>query len=512
MVGKNLSLGCVGAAALAWASVASAAPTPAPAKPGKEGSVHVRCDGNPDNVSTAETAARLIAITAVVGLLLPGPEQADISKRLKGADGVAACTQALDGESNATRRIQLILARSVHQIEAGNFAAAIADAELAERDQPDLAATGSFKLSYHLSAMELQALALLGSGKPQEAADKAMAMGLAAPYDFVNMTRAALYAQMTDRWGPAEERFYEQLVRIYPDALTLRIAARQLGGDYRGAAEDAETFQALARALSDKPAAYPSAQAALAVALAGDMAKAEIHAKAAREAIEAQAAAGERDKTVAAAELLDLYRVLELARTGQAGNARLLFSGRSAWVKASAGAVAEVARILREGARPEELTGLLATEPAKFRSDAVAAAGKRLSEGEHLPRLRYAAIRAPIPQSAFGAYSGNVWRSGKSKYFIPTKVIPPEKGRLVNVARDGAGIPAGYALLLHTALTARAEGKKSFMMLPGRRQVAWHFVRIGDPSGAALVPAVSYDAERVIRDLSPLIPPPAPKR
>ena len=504
MIGKRGLLGCVAAAALICAGGARAAP----AKPGKEGSVHVRCDGNPDNVSAAETAARVIAITAVVGLLLPGPERADMSKRLKGAAGVAACTAALDGESNAVRRIQLILARGVHQIEAGNFDSAMADAELAGRDQPELAATPGFRLGYRLSAMELRALALLGSGKRQEAADQAMEMGLAAPYDFINMTRATLYAQLSDRWGPNEERFYARLVQIFPDALALRISARQLGGDYRGAAEDAETFQALARALSEKPAGYPSAQAALSHALAGDMARAAPHAKAAREAIEAQTAAGERDRTVAAAEVLDLYQLLELARSGEAAKARLLFAGRSAWVKANPGAVAEVARILREGAKPEELTGLLAADPARFRSDAIAAAAKPFGEADKIDRFRYGAIRL-IPQNAFGAYSGNVWRSGKSKYFVASKTLAPEKARFVSVARDGAGIPAGYALLLHTALTARAEGKKNFMMLPGRRQIAWHFVRIGDPAEPNLVPAVSFEAEQVIRDLSPLIPPPA---
>lgn len=505
MIARSGLLGCVGAAALLWTGGAGAAP----AGPGKEGSVHVRCDGNPDNVSAAETAARVIAITAVVGLLLPGPERADVSKRLKGSEGVAACTQALAGESNALRRVQLILARAVHHIEAGNFDAAMADAELSGRDQPELAATAGFRLGYRLSAMELQALALLGAGRSQEAADKGMEMGLAAPYDLTNMIRAGLYAQLSSRWGSAEERFYARFVKIFPDALSLQIAARQLGGDYRGAAEDSETFQALVKALSDKPSSYPAAQAALSHALAGDMTEAAIHAKAAREAIAAQTAAGEIERTVAAAEALDLYHMLDLARSGEVAKARLLFAGRSAWAKASPGAVAEVARILREGAKPEELTGLLASDPAKFRSDALAAAAKPFGEGDSLTRFRYGAIRSPLPQSAFSAYSGNVWRSGKSKYFTLSKALPPEKGRLISVARDGAGTPAGYALLLHAALTARAEGKQSFMMLPGRKQIPWHFVRIGDGAAAKVVPAVSFDAEQVIRDLTPLIPPPA---
>src|SRR4051812_12784796 len=110
------------AASLTLASASFAAGTPAPpvaapqatAAPAKvnPGSVYVRCDGNPDNITAGETLARVVAITALVGLFMPQHEAPNLSRRLTGADGVAACSAALEKESNATRRVQLILARA----------------------------------------------------------------------------------------------------------------------------------------------------------------------------------------------------------------------------------------------------------------------------------------------------------------------------------------------------------------------------------------------------------------
>ncbi|MFN4136320.1 MAG: hypothetical protein ACK4G2_11765 [Novosphingobium sp.] len=78
-------------------AAADAASAGAPSGP----SAFVRCDGFPNKASTLGTVARLVAISAVVGLLLPSREAADPNKRANGADGVKACDEALSGPEPA---------------------------------------------------------------------------------------------------------------------------------------------------------------------------------------------------------------------------------------------------------------------------------------------------------------------------------------------------------------------------------------------------------------------------
>src|SRR4051812_14722144 len=96
---KGLRVACViGAAGCALNSTPAAARQP---------SVFLQCDGKPAHMSDGERAARLIAITAVVGLLIPGPEQADSTARLSGGAGITACSSALAAEHEPVRRIEL---------------------------------------------------------------------------------------------------------------------------------------------------------------------------------------------------------------------------------------------------------------------------------------------------------------------------------------------------------------------------------------------------------------------
>jgi hypothetical protein len=505
---RPLGLLCAGVSLLA----ASAAQAKAP-EPGTGPSAHLRCDGKPDNITAGETAARLLAITAVVGLFLPQHEQADPSKRLSGAEGIAACNDVLGRESNPTRRVQLILARAIHHIEAGENDAAIADARLAETDQPALAATPGFRLSFHLSVLEVQAMAFLAMGKTQDAANLGVEMGEAAPYDLVNMLRAASLVDLSADYGPREARFYDALVRIYPTELAKRAAARERAGDFRGSAEDFEAWNALVASVVDGPAAYGPAHAAIARALAGDAEQAEAHAKAAQAALEAIIASGKTDGTADVSELLDFYRVWSLAKAGKLSEARLLFGSRSAWTKPSPAAVGTLARLLQQGAGPGELNGLLAGDPARFKAEQLAARVRALTEYGTSDKgvKRYQAIRASISPGQFTAFSDNVWRSGESKY-LAKQDEPKLKARLIDVLRNGDGIPAEYAIILHSALVAKAQGKKSFMLMPLQKYIYRTYVRIGDPGEAGVIAPLSYETDRVIADLSPIIPPPAKGR
>jgi len=99
--------------ALTPAVTSGAEPVPGePTDPKKAGSLYLQCDGNPNNMSAGESIARLIALSAVIGLLAPPPEAPDPSKRKFGVAGVAACDGILSGEKaegNAVRRIPLTL-------------------------------------------------------------------------------------------------------------------------------------------------------------------------------------------------------------------------------------------------------------------------------------------------------------------------------------------------------------------------------------------------------------------
>jgi hypothetical protein len=354
-----------------------------------------------------------------------------------------------------------------------------------------------------------------------------MEMAAAAPYDLVNNLRALFYVQLTGEHGAAEQSYYANLIRLYPAAVLERSNARQMAGDFAGAADDLELWMALTDPLLEEPNMGSLAQAALTRALAGDMLRAEPLAERARNAL--------RDKpedrvAQATGEMLDLYQILATARGGNPAQARVLFAGRTQWLRPSAGAVSAVARELREGAPEAELIGSLAGDPARFRTERLASLRDRVIEraGEDEDAAQeegegtvsdtaptktarstsqlFAAIRPHWTDRQLTAFASNTWRTERSRYFAREE-SDRLRARLVNVGRDGYGVPAGYALLLHSAVMARAEGNTSFMILPAQLNLGSQFVRTGNP-GAEMPAAMTFDAEQVIADLSPLIPRP----
>ena len=485
---------------LAGAALAALA-VHAPALAQRAPSAHVRCDGHPDNVSAGETAARLIGAVTLLGIFAPPQEQANASLRLAGAEGVTICGQALAGESNDLRRAQLILATAVHHIEASQFDQAIAEARRAETDRPPFAATAPFQRSLRLGAMEIEALALIGAGRIEEGRAKAFEMAAAAPYDIVTQLRATRLIRLTPAYGEPERRFYDNLVRVYPATLLERSLARQMGGDFAGAAADYDLWLQLERSVLPRPGMASLAQAALAHAVAGNVARAEELAAEARTALQSEPTS---TSAPAASEILDLYQIWKNARDGRAGDARLLFGSRTSWLRPSAPVVAEVARLLQQGAEPGQLIGSLAGDPARFRTELFDRRKREVLEGKD----RFAAIRPFYAQAAYDRFAANVWRSGRSRYFV-REDNERMKARMISVGRDGIGAPANYALLLHAALTAQAEGKSSFMMLPLQANTASGWVRFGNAGDERLLAPLSFDTARVIADLEPVIPRPA---
>lgn len=485
---------------LAGAALAAAA-IHAPLAAQRAPSAHVRCDGNPDNVGTGESAARLLGAVTLLGIFAPPPELANQNARLAGAEGVAVCREVLERESNDTRRAQIIVATALHQIEADQYDAAIETARSLAADRPEYAASAPFRLSLRLSALEVEALALAGAGRMDEAVAKAIEMADAAPYDLVNQLRASRVVRLSGRFGDAERAFYDRFVRLWPAAVLERAYSRQMAGDFRGGAEDYDLWMAAERAMIGKADMLSLAHAALARALAGDVEAAERLAAESREAL---AAEPNSNIAVSTTEVLDLYGIWKNASEGRLAEARLLFANRSAWLRPAAPAVSEVARRLQAGAPAEALTGALAGDPARFREERNDRLAGELMDDKNL----FPAIRLFQAQSAFDRFAANVWREGRSRYFARQ---PDQRlnARLVNVARDGFGTAAGYALLLHAALTARAEGHSRFMLMPLQTSQSLAWVRTGNAGDEHLIDAMTLEADRVIADLGRIIPRPA---
>src|SRR6185436_20134895 len=99
---------------------------------------------------------------------------------------------------------QLILATAVHHIEASQFEPAIAEARRAETDRPEFAATPPFRRSLHLAALEIEAQALAGAGRIEEARAKAFELAAAAPYDIVTQLRAGRFIRLSPVYGAPE--------------------------------------------------------------------------------------------------------------------------------------------------------------------------------------------------------------------------------------------------------------------------------------------------------------------
>jgi len=485
------------------------APVPAPLPKGP--SMYLRCDGRPNNVTSGETAVRLLAITALVGLLAPQNESADLSKRLTGDEGVAVCTEVLFGaspEGDAVRRTELIFARAIHQIEAGHWQEAIADARLAATDQPTYAATRGYKLSQSLTAIELEAMAHAGAGQLKEMTAKAIELAIAAPYDLQNMFRVQRYIRLTGQFGPAEAGFYEQLLRLNPESSFARADAKLFNGDLKGAAEDLDSWAEFIRNFSNDRPQYAMALAAVAQELVGNSPRAKVLADKATfiNNLQAQEDRGGDNSVVAKAnQALAFLEVVRTMNAGKLADARALLAKDVQWLHIHTGTMMEVVRRLRIGAKPAELTGILANTPDELKAKELKNRLDAFNSGGEKGKDRYNVIRSRISDKDLARFGVNTWVTSPSKY-LGAASAPDIRPRYITVQRDGSGVEASYALLLHTALVAKAEGKKYFMMMPGQEWLNASMVRIGNEGAPGLIVATSFDADKVIADLGPLIP------
>ena len=487
----------------------------APAAP-KGPSFYVQCDGNPDNQSDAETAVRAIALSAVVGLLIPPPEAADASKRKFGAEGVSACDQVLVGEkaeSNTMRRLGLILGRAIHQIEAKDYAAALTDVARArsEAKTAGLMDDVYFRRSYALSFDQIEAAALLRQGKHAEAADRATASLNEAAYSFPAHVQLRNYSDFVREGRPSVFAYEDSFSRLYPAYLGVRARGLIDAGRFADAARVQNDLVQYDHSFSKaKISSRLLAESALFQALAGNWEKAAARAAEARANDARRVAEGIAETSRAEmAELLDLYEVAALINGGNVAGARRLFTGRSAWLSAPLGAVMAINAKLRVGAKPDELIGPLAKTPDALWTER---RDTRLASYLASDKDNKTLFQLMVPYhrgGAFEAQSGRVWKTDKSKILLKGKAETFNENKTQIAFMYGVPSSVRFdAMLLHTALMARKDGFKQVMMMPFTNQTGSVFVRMGNPGDAHMPAALSMDVDSVIAALSPIIPDP----
>lgn len=506
--------------AMSMATQAFAQDADAPAKPptAKElGSVYVRCDGQPAGLSGAELAGMLFLITAtggVVGGLVGAPETADDGKKNKGAEGVAACTAAIAQEKEEVRLMRLTLARAVHQIEAKDYDAALADVRSISAITPEKSQDRWFKRSADLSAMELEAAIMVRTGRNAEAEAIALRMAAMAPYDILTLYRSVRFVGLTAEMTPEKKAFFESYVRVSPLSLLTRAEARQWAGDYAGSAADLEALNAAAdiflKEKQPEPPLY-AARRSVAYQLAGDNERSNAIAAEARAAVDALVKSGkalnEANTVSQAEELLDFQAIGRQLAEGKVKEARTAFAARTRWLAASPPAVALMTSRLRAGAAPQELTGSLARDPEQLRADGLAAKAGAIIENPKAEQILYGAIRPVGRKADYTPYTRTVWRTDKSRYVLKRSPKANHVGEVVFIygAYNAAG---GEALLLHCALVASARGKDGFLIYPGRSKFDSAIVIFANRGDPGVPESALLDADTVIEALSVDMPKP----
>jgi hypothetical protein len=482
----------------------------------KPGSAYVQCDGQPNNVTTGETAARLIGAVTLLGLFAPPPESPDASKRKMGLPGVAACTSLLEGdraEGNANRRLGLLLGRAIHRIEAKDYAAAITDVAQARREAEaaGLMTDAYFAHSRGRAFDLVESAALFRLGRVEDARAAGLRSASALEYSMLGLFSTPTYDEFIATMSPEEDRFNQWRSRLVP-ALSIERANRlDIAGRFAESARIRDAYIEFdAEHTPEINNSAVIAQAAVAHALAGNVAVAAERASAARANAAKRKADGKPETDAAEyVELMDLYGIIETARTDPKA-ARRLFSARSQWVGASLGSVLEVNRRLREGATADELIGGMAKDSAQlWKEQADTGKAAVIAKDSDNKTLFYL---VPAARNANGYYplSKTVWRTDKSKIILKSKSDPAKnKMELMYLPLVDPTI-AMEAYVLHAALIARSRGHQGFVFSPivSGDIIAASF-RSGNRGQKGFAEDLFIPADDVIAKLAAYIPDPA---
>ncbi|WP_447724248.1 hypothetical protein [Sphingomonas koreensis] len=505
--------GC--AAALAMAA-ALCSPPAAAQKPEKVPSLYVQCDGNPNNMTAGETAARLLGAVTLLALFAPAPEGADPGKRKFGADGVNVCNQLIDGEkkeNNAYRRINLILGRAIHRIEAKDYDGAVADAALARSEAE---AAGFMANPYYVRSQArafdlIPAAALYRAGKTAEARDAALRNLDGSRFLFTPLMAVPAYV-LNDPATSAKELDLRTWRSRLGWGSHMHAARLEEWGDFKQAAKVREAnVDFNARTIPESRSSSVSATSAITLALAGDAELSDKRIAEARANFEKRRSEGNPEKDASEIiELFDLHAIIRQAQKGEVQAARRLFAARSQWVAASFGSVVEVTRRLRTGAAPDELVGGLSRDPAAMWKDRLDSVRAEVTAKDSDNKTLFYLIPGVDSAAAYRNLSKQVWRTDKSKLVLTIKDDGKNKLKMERMFLYGADFDAMFpAYALHAALLAKSRGHQGFTLFPiaGERLIFAAFIT-GNKGDPGLAEPLFADAEEVIAALSPVIPSP----
>jgi hypothetical protein len=474
---------------------------------------YLRCDGQPNNTTAGESAARLLGALTLLSIFAPSPEAPDASARKFGEEGVKACSSLIDGvediEGNPIRRLELILARAIHQIEAKNYEAAIADIRLAksEADAKGFSMDVYFDRSMGLSFDLIEAEALLRMDKYDEARAVSLAKLAKYPHSYYPIMAARSYATYNRTISTEERARMTGAPKVLVTEIYPTIGRLEEVGEFSKAAEGRETWLEFVDLLNNEDKySLPHALAAMTHGLAGNWEKADVRAKFAADNIEARSLAGKPDTTEASTrEVLDFYKLLKLADKGGVKDARRNFAARSDWPSIGFGAKMEANRRLRKDALPEELTGLLALTPDQMWAERIERTKAAMLERDKNNKTLFTYILPLAKAESYESLSKSVWRTEKSRIMAAE---PSAKTKDWSMSIYGDATTQPDALLLHAALQAKARGSKTFnfIILADAPSSASARFAVGDTE--KVVDGLALDTEAVIAELRQIIPPP----
>lgn len=509
---------CVAALAMTavLCSPAAAQKPEKPEKPEKVPSLYVQCDGNPNNTTAGETAARLIGAVTLLALFAPPPEGADPSKRKFGAEGVDVCTQLIDGEkkeNNAYRRINLILGRAIHKIEAKDYEGAVADAALARSE----AETAGFMANPYYARSQARAFDLIPAaahyraGKTAEARDAALRNLEGSRYLAMPLISVPGYVLSDPTTSATELDLLSARSRLGWGS-QLQAARLEEWGDFKQAAKVREAIVDFnARTMPDLRSSTTSATSAIALALAGDAELSDKRIAEARANFEKRRSEGNPEKDASEIiELFDLHGIIRQAQKGEVQAARRLFAARSQWVAASFGSVVEVTRRLRAGATPDELVGGLSRDPAAMWKDRLDTVRAEVTAKDSDNKTLFRLIPGVDSAAAYRGLSKQVWRTDKSRLVIAIKDDGKIKLKMERMFLYGADFDAVFpAYALHAALIAKSRGHQGFTILPiPTERIIFAAFITGNKGEPGLSDPLFADADEVITALSSVIPSP----
>ena len=479
---------------------------------------YLKCDGQPNNMTAGESLGRLVGALTLLSIFAPAPEGANPNARMIGHDGIIACNRLIDSvgseaETNPQRRVPLIIARAIHHIEAADYPAALADVAKAREEAAiaGLAGNPLYERSTGRGVAMIEAHARLRLGEIEEARRVALAGVGDQRHSLFGLYGYYPFNEFAETRSADEDVYYRSFSSLMPVVTYVHASRLEETGDFTTAALLREDMIGLLDVLGSKfgtPERSSSsyANAALAQGLAGNWERSNHLAELARTNMETRIREGNpENNSSVAVEMLDLQTVLRAFAEGRTGEARRLFSGRSAWPGVSFGALVETTRRLREGASEEELIGPLATTPealwTRRRESELASMIEKDKDNVTLWRH----LRAAPAEASYRAISREVWRLDRSRLLDPPNI---DGWSSVRMPWQG-GVLAGLdGMVLHTALQARHQGKQGFVLLTSPSNPSSAMVRFGAPGDRGMSEGRFIDAAAAIAELGPLIPSP----